>query len=996
MTDLLSLGSGAINVYKQALATVSNNIANVNTEGYSRQTVAIGQNQPTALGTTFQGTGARLAGIERQFDGFVEQQLRVSTSDLAAQAPLVEFTGRILDRFADQDSALSGALDRFFSSFKALGADASSLALREVAFSDAGLLADRFVSLDGFLDQQSEATEEALNTTVAEINSLGQELAAINVRLARKDALTKQPPGLLDERDSLLRALAEKVRLDVTEAVNGVVTVRLGATAGAGELVEGPSFRALGLTLDPSAEDRLSFFLQPATPAQGRLALSGVGGGALGGVVTFRQQVLEPTRSSLDTLARGLAAELNTLHEGGMALDGAVGRPLLSIKPDYQLVGLDARRGFTLETSLESLTPTQVDTFTLTFDTRQQRWQAEVPSTVDAPARVVLADEDGVIRLDGTGLRVRGEPSGTVTLAVRGRVGGAGDLVLGLERPEHLALADPLRIRAHELNSPAAQAQIRFLPPESAPLGPPSIAAVLGNNTLGAAGKNFLPGQGAVATLPAGSQGVELVLAGATDSSTDLRLLTREGLLLSGPPLTEAEQTTFLSPSQGFTTRASYRTLGPGEEFRDLTLTKGAFSEAPPDGPHRLRSDRTVAVDGAGNLSAAAQAALAGGALTFNGDPLVGALSPDTRGQISAASVAAWFTAQASAGAAGVSAQAENRLTFEEIDFSDHGGLRINGIDVTVASGSAGAVTTLGGLVTAINALSATTGVQAEIGSRGELELTNVAGRAGENIELDAQAGVGTADNILGAQGGVYGGRLSLEGPQAFSLGLGANGSPNVLTALGFDTRLRVEGTMRDDLLVLGSGTTEFTLAAGYALGSFDPLASLREQPLEVRFQDDGGRYQILDGAGGQVLAEGRHLPGAAIRYGGATLTFAGQPQGGDRFFLEDNGDGVDDSRNGLRLAALAETPLTALGERSAAAYYAGLTSRVGTQSRQAMIGQEALTVVKAQAEEARDRISGVSLDEEAADLIRYQQAYQAAAKIIQTSQDLFDAVLAL
>ena len=97
-----------------------------------------------------------------------------------------------------------------------------------------------------------------------------------------------------------------------------------------------------------------------------------------------------------------------------------------------------------------------------------------------------------------------------------------------------------------------------------------------------------------------------------------------------------------------------------------------------------------------------------------------------------------------------------------------------------------------------------------------------------------------------------------------------------------------------------------------------------------------------------------------------------------------------------MRLAALAETPLTALGERSAAGYYAGLTSRVGTQSRQAMIGQEALKVVKAQAEEARDRISGVSLDEEAADLIRYQQAYQAAAKIIQTSQDLFDAVLAL
>ena len=125
-------------------------------------------------------------------------------------------------------------------------------------------------------------------------------------------------------------------------------------------------------------------------------------------------------------------------------------------------------------------------------------------------------------------------------------------------------------------------------------------------------------------------------------------------------------------------------------------------------------------------------------------------------------------------------------------------------------------------------------------------------------------------------------------------------------------------------------------------------------------------------------------------------LTFDGQPAGGDRFFIEDNRDGVDDNRNLKRLAQLADSPISALGDKSGADYYASLASRVGTGSRQAVIGEQALEVVKAQAEEARDRISGVSLDEEAADLIRYQQAYQAAAKIIQTSQDLFDAVLAI
>ena len=60
MSDLLSLGSGAISVYKQALATVSNNIANVNNEGYSRQTVSISQNQPVQAGTSFGWSASRV------------------------------------------------------------------------------------------------------------------------------------------------------------------------------------------------------------------------------------------------------------------------------------------------------------------------------------------------------------------------------------------------------------------------------------------------------------------------------------------------------------------------------------------------------------------------------------------------------------------------------------------------------------------------------------------------------------------------------------------------------------------------------------------------------------------------------------------------------------------------------------------------------------------------------------------------------------------------
>jgi len=992
MSDLLSLGSGAISIYKQALATVSNNIANVNSEGYSRQTVAISQNQPVQSGTSFLGTGARLASIQREFDVFAEQQLRVSTSDLAAQKPLVEYAGRILDRFASKDSALSGALDRFFASFTALSADASALSLREIALSDAALLGDRFQALDRFLDDQAGGSEADLGTTVAEINAITQELGGINQKLSRRDGLGEQPPALLDERDQLLRDLSEKVRLDVTEAPNGEVTVRLGSSAGAGAVVSGPEVRTLGLQLDPLAEDRAAFFLEPANPAQGRLVLSGVSGGTLGGLVTFREQVLEPTRSTLDTLARGFVDELNRLHKAGMGLDGITGRGLFALKPDYQLVGLDAQRGFKVETTLESPDASVVEDFELRFDPAGQRWSAVVPASLGAPGRIVEADDDGVVRLEGVGLRVEGTPSGAVTLKLRGQRGGAGDMTLALGRAEHLAAADPLRVRADALNSEGARAAIRFEPETALRPGPTPLDTTFLNNLDPSAGRAVSGGTEALTVVPPGSEGAELRLSGARDPGTQFRILTREGVLLSGPPLSEAEQAQILREDNGFTARASYRQQDPAEPYRALTLESGAFALESASGGFRLDGDRAFSLGGSGSLAAASRSALEAGALALNGSALSGSMAADGRGDFSAAAVASWLNGQPALAAAGVSVAALNRQTFEEIDLSAPAGLSINGVQV-VAAGTP--LASREALVAAINVASGTTGVQAQLGLDEELILRNTAGREGESMTLGGQGLLPSDENILGTAG-ILGGTLALAGSSAFSLTLSEAGSPSVLTDLGFDTRFRVGGEQREDLLVLLAGSEAVTVSARYGASSFDPLASLRSEPLEVRFEEGGARYVISEVSSGTELASGRYLPGAAIRFGGAVLSFDGQPAGGDRFFLEDNRGGVDDNRNLKRLAALAEAPISALGDKSGGAYYASLASRVGTLSRQAVIGEQALEVVKAQAEEARDRVSGVSLDQEAADLIRYQQAYQAAAKIIQTSQDLFDAVLAI
>ena len=111
MSDLLSIGSSGVTAYQRALATVSNNIANVNTEGYTRQDVSLSANQPRQIGNSYLGTGTRFDAVQRQYDAFVESNLRNSNSDLQSQKPLLDYTNRVIDVMGGQTSGLTSALD---------------------------------------------------------------------------------------------------------------------------------------------------------------------------------------------------------------------------------------------------------------------------------------------------------------------------------------------------------------------------------------------------------------------------------------------------------------------------------------------------------------------------------------------------------------------------------------------------------------------------------------------------------------------------------------------------------------------------------------------------------------------------------------------------------------------------------------------------------------------------------------------------------------------
>ena len=185
MTDLLSIGSSAVRNSQLALSVVSNNIANVNTDGYVRQDLNLQEGLPTKNGLFFLGSGAIADGIRRAYDGQVESSLRMSISDLNAQSPLIANTERLINVFGNKNASLTPALGGFFDSLRALSVDASSEVLRNQVVSSGQTLASRFNGLATQLDGLDDETRRMAEDKVGVFNALAEQLASINTNLQK-------------------------------------------------------------------------------------------------------------------------------------------------------------------------------------------------------------------------------------------------------------------------------------------------------------------------------------------------------------------------------------------------------------------------------------------------------------------------------------------------------------------------------------------------------------------------------------------------------------------------------------------------------------------------------------------------------------------------------------------------------------------------------------------------------------------------------------------
>ena len=331
--------------------------------------------------------------------------------------------------------------------------------------------------------------------------------------------------------------------------------------------------------------------------------------------------------------------------------------------------------------------------------------------------------------------------------------------------------------------------------------------------------------------------------------------------------------------------------------------------------------------------------------------------------------------------------------------------IKSSGIEITPQS----AITTLQGLAERISSKSEQTGVVASVDLYGDLILstTDENGTRVISIGPGKDTNGNQVPNALGLDPMDFDVttrlKRKLEEPDFVSdirISFGSYGDPSRfgdpadLSKIGLRTGAYVEEGCPDELLLFMTGKGAAKVSVGFE-GKPDNLRdSLRSQSFTLKFTATD-RYTIVDAATGTQLADRYYDPSVlepVVEFQGLQIKLSHAPAVGDSYKIDGNFDGLGNNVNMLDMVDLNKKP-TANGKTLANTYIDQINN-VGNLAQQAIITQEALTVVNEQAVAARDKVSGVNLDDEAAALIRYQQAYQACAKALQVSGELFDAIV--
>jgi flagellar hook-associated protein 1 FlgK len=310
----LEIGRRALRASQLGITVTSHNIANVNTPGYTRQTVSLSPTPTDGANLRLSGTGVTIEGVLSARDQFLEARLQTETTTSGRLTAERDALHPVQEIFNDtgREGGIQSALNNFFGAFRDLEASPGSQPIRSLVLDKGNVLAGAFRATRNQLSRIRSDADRSLRATVEEANSLAAKVADLNARIGQAEGSGGNAHELRDQRGEAVRRLAELTGANSFETDDGAVTLTLGD--GRAVVVGNQVHKLDVVSTPPDGLAAINLDGQSAVISDGKIR------GLQNAISTIGEQITD-----IDNLAAAVAARVNTLHTSGSDLNGNAG-----------------------------------------------------------------------------------------------------------------------------------------------------------------------------------------------------------------------------------------------------------------------------------------------------------------------------------------------------------------------------------------------------------------------------------------------------------------------------------------------------------------------------------------------------------------------------------------------------------------------------------------------------------------------------------------------
>jgi flagellar hook-associated protein 1 len=447
--SILNIGTRALLSNQLALQTAGNNVANVNTAGYSRQSVLLQAVDGSFSGAGYYGNGVEAATVLRSHDEFLTRQAALTSAVAASDAKRLEQLRQLEDLFPGGASGLGAAVSDMLNAYSDVVNAPTDLPSRSVVLSRADEMAARFRTAAGSLVSLQQGIRNELRVTAGNINSLANRIAQANAQLTSTTGSGHDPNQLLDQRDQLIRELNALVQTSSIPAEDGTIGIFL---AGSQPLVLGKIAAEVSITGDEFGDPAKSKLAITRNAQPAVIDETSLGGGALAGLLRFQNLDLVDAGNLLGRMALALGTKMNEQQRLGLDQTGAPGGDLFALGP--ATAGLPSTTntgGASVQVAIQS-TPASGATALAASD-YELAFSGATSGTVKRMLDgQTVAFNTVPVLIDGLSLQITGSPSNGDRFLITPLRNAALAIDTSFSSPRNLAVASPVAASAGTTN----------------------------------------------------------------------------------------------------------------------------------------------------------------------------------------------------------------------------------------------------------------------------------------------------------------------------------------------------------------------------------------------------------------------------------------------------------------------------------------------------------------------------------------------------------------